>query len=135
MWPALTANIPSERNEILHNIDDIWGSASLTVGQWKLLKGTNYKGFWDRWFGPAGDRLSSSYDVNLVMQCESGKALTRLKMMPEINEIRSLRVLANVDCDANNSNRTEPIVCKPLEQPCLFNVYDDPCEQFNLADE
>lgn len=39
MWEALSENKPSQRTEILHNIDDIYGNAALTVGEWKILKG------------------------------------------------------------------------------------------------
>lgn len=44
LWSALSDDMKSDRNEILHNIDDIYGSASLTMGEWKVHKGTNYKG-------------------------------------------------------------------------------------------
>lgn len=49
LWPALSDDTKSDRTEILHNIDDIYGSASLTVGEWKVHKGTNYNGNWDQW--------------------------------------------------------------------------------------
>lgn len=49
MWSALSEDKKSDRTEILHNIDDLYGSASLTVGEWKVHKGTNYNGVWDQW--------------------------------------------------------------------------------------
>lgn len=39
MWKALSENKTSNRTEILHNIDDIYGNAALTVGTWKIVKG------------------------------------------------------------------------------------------------
>lgn len=56
LWSALSEDTKSDRNEILHNIDDIYGSASMTMGEWKVHKGTNYKGFiyyilWKIWYG------------------------------------------------------------------------------------
>lgn len=123
----------SERNEILHNIDDIWGSASLTVDEWKVHKGTNYKGVWDEWYGPAGTRTPASYNANGVVQSLAGKAISQLKLMPSIPTIRKLRDEANVNC---LSNKTQPIsICRPLEKPCLFNTNEDPCEQNNLSDQ
>lgn len=39
LWPALSDDSKSDRNEILHNIDDIYGNAALTMGEWKVHKG------------------------------------------------------------------------------------------------
>lgn len=39
LWKGLVEDHVSNRTEILHNIDDIWESASVTVGDWKLHKG------------------------------------------------------------------------------------------------
>jgi hypothetical protein len=38
-WKALTEDLPSNRSSVLHNIDDIYGNAALTLGDWKMLKG------------------------------------------------------------------------------------------------
>lgn len=40
MWNALSSNLDSNRTEILHNIDDIFGNSAITVGPWKLIHGT-----------------------------------------------------------------------------------------------
>lgn len=39
LWQALSEDSSSNRTEILHNIDDIYGNAALTVGEWKIVKG------------------------------------------------------------------------------------------------
>ena len=49
VWQALLKNEPSPRKSVLHNIDDIWGSAALSVGDWKQVKCTNYNGSSDGW--------------------------------------------------------------------------------------
>lgn len=64
----------------MHNIDDIWGSSALTVSEWKVVKGTNYKGEWDSWYGPSGDRNIGTYNITLVLNCPAGKALDKLKL-------------------------------------------------------
>lgn len=45
-----------------------------------------------------------------------------------------MRDQASVNCTKQPENMMELKTCKPLESPCLFNIRDDPCEQFNLAD-
>jgi hypothetical protein len=38
-WMTLSYDLPSNRTSVLHNIDDIYGNAALTVGDWKVVKG------------------------------------------------------------------------------------------------
>jgi arylsulfatase A-like enzyme len=87
LWDELSENLVSKRIEILHNIDDIWGSAALMVNKWKLIVGTNYEGAWDEWYGPAGDRNESSYPINSLLKCKVAKALNNLQMMPDKDSI------------------------------------------------
>jgi hypothetical protein len=35
----LSEDLPSNRTSVLHNIDDIYGNAALTMGDWKIVKG------------------------------------------------------------------------------------------------
>lgn len=87
MWNVLSDDTPSKRTEILHNIDNIWGSSSLMVDKWKLVSGTNYEGQWDGWFGPEGDRNVSSYPINDLLTCKTAKALKSIQMLPTSNKI------------------------------------------------
>ncbi|KOB79296.1 Arylsulfatase, partial [Operophtera brumata] len=36
-WEALSKDLPSLRNSTVHNIDDLWGTAAITLGKWKLV--------------------------------------------------------------------------------------------------
>jgi arylsulfatase B len=87
MWDVLSDNVPSERSEILHNIDNIWGSSSFMMEKWKLIVGTNYNGQWDGWFGPEGDRNVSSYPINDLLTCKAAKALKSIQMLPSSSKI------------------------------------------------
>ncbi|XP_052737909.1 arylsulfatase I [Bicyclus anynana] len=127
-WDNLSKDLESSRTSIVHNIDDIYGSASITVGKWKLHKGTNYDGAWDYWYGPGG--REGAYDVSSVMTSPAGCALGRLGMMPDQEKILTLRDAATIKCDRKNQ-----IICNPLKAPCLFDIETDPCETKNLADE
>lgn len=83
VWNALSTDTPSDRLEILHNIDDIYGNAAVTKGDWKVVKGTNYQGKWDNWYGPAGLRDSRDYDTNAIFNCLAGKALNDMRLLPD----------------------------------------------------
>ncbi|KAH8401742.1 hypothetical protein KR009_007590 [Drosophila setifemur] len=134
IWQALTNDEASPRLKVLHNIDDIWGSAGVSVGDWKLVKGTNYNGRWDGWYGPAGDRDPHLYDWPLIPKSRAGKALEGLKMLPCRADQQRLRAAATVFCQGQSSQGSS---CKAtaFSAPCLFNIRDDPCEQFNLAEQ
>ncbi|KAM3968215.1 arylsulfatase J [Aphomia sociella] len=127
-WEALSTDSQSERRTILHNIDDIWRNAAITVDKWKLITGTNYNGKWDSWYGPDG--REHDYDVDMVYDGLAGRAIRELGLMPEKEEIQKLREAATVKCTEPNN----PVECKPLKAPCLFNIDEDPCERRNLAD-
>nr|CAD7428336.1 unnamed protein product [Timema monikensis] len=38
-WESLSKDSPSNRTQVLHNIDDVYGNAALTVDDWKIVKG------------------------------------------------------------------------------------------------
>ncbi|XP_048481188.1 arylsulfatase B [Plutella xylostella] len=128
VWGALTGAETTPRRALLHNIDDIWGSAAITVDQWKLIKGTNYNGTWDGWYGPSG--REGSYDVDAVYKSPAGVALQKGGYMPDREAVLALRDQATVSC----KNATS-VPCLPLQAPCLFNIQEDPCEMRNLAKE
>ncbi|XP_045763072.1 arylsulfatase I-like isoform X2 [Maniola jurtina] len=127
-WNTLSNDLEPCRTTIVHNIDDILGSASITVGKWKLHKGTNYGGAWDYWYGPSG--REGAYDVTLVQTSLAGCAISRMGLMPDNEKVLELRQAATIKCDRKNQ-----IVCNALKAPCLYNIEEDPCETRNLADE
>ncbi|XP_058835002.1 arylsulfatase B [Topomyia yanbarensis] len=129
-WQQLQDGNLTDRREILHNIDDIWGSAALTVNNWKVLKGTNYNGQWDNWYGPAGDREAKSYNLTSIKSCPTGKALNKMKILPTDDVILQLRSEASVQCIGMRKTN-----CNPLKAPCLFDIVRDPCELDNMAEK
>lgn len=84
---SLSTDVPSNRTQILHNIDDIFGIAALTMGQWKVINGTTYNGQYDGWYGPAGDRDPNSYSFNNLRQSDAGNILFELAYLPTALEI------------------------------------------------
>ncbi|CAG9797683.1 unnamed protein product [Chironomus riparius] len=129
LWDELSqqTTADSKRKEVLHNIDNIWGSSAVMVNEWKLIVGTNYNGQWDSWYGPAGNRDPLSYPVKDLLTCKAGRALERISMMPKPDDILKLRSEATISC-----TNDPPKECNPLKTPCLYNVVKDPCEKNNL---
>lgn len=88
LWTALSQNLTSPRKEALINIDDIWNSHGIVVNEHKVVKGTNYAGAWDSWYGPAGDRNPKSYNINEIRKSHAGSALKSLNLLPNDDKIR-----------------------------------------------
>ena len=133
MWPALVENMESPRKTVLHNIDDSRMISALRVGDYKLLKGSNYNGKWNGWFGPTGrEQNNPQYNVNAVRLSPTSVAFQKAGFeLPNDDKIWMLRKEADVAGVCLNNNETES--CDPSWQVCLFNIKEDPCEQNNLA--
>ena len=77
LWEALSADGPSPRNLMLHNIDEHRSIASVRVAEWKLSRGSSSGGSWDSWYGPSGRDPGLTYDVAAVRSSPAGAALGR----------------------------------------------------------
>lgn len=38
----MSSGVPTQRTQILHNIDDIYGISALMDGDWKIIKGNEH---------------------------------------------------------------------------------------------
>ncbi|GFR04766.1 arylsulfatase J [Trichonephila clavata] len=110
MWDTLSLKKPSPRSEVLLNIDPINRVSALRVGNFKLIQGTVYNGKWDGWYGPSGRENKSIHEI-FAFQLPGSEIVCKPK-----------------PTDASSN-------CKPAEKPCLFDVMEDPCEYYNLADD
>ncbi|GAB1863453.1 Arylsulfatase B [Camponotus japonicus] len=128
LWNALSEDTESPRTNILHNIDDIYGVSAITVGDWKFIQGSTYNGVWDGWYGPSGREWI--YDADGVISSTAGRAIASVGLSVTTEIISSLRENAMIKCPPRNDSLP---ICKPLEEPCLFNIYQDPCEDNNLV--
>ena len=130
MWPSLLANKPSPRNIVLHNIDNQRLISAIRVGDFKLLRGSNYNGAWNSWYGPSGrDSESPAYSIKNVRSSPATSALAQIGVkLPTDENILMLRDEVSLKCNASTKAQT----CDPTWQVCLFNITSDPCEQNNL---
>jgi arylsulfatase B len=119
--------VPTKRQEILYNIENVFGYSAVMKDGWKLVNGTDSEEY-SNWFGSSGENVSISFEsyASKVLNSDAAKSLPELR----IEMIRKLRDEATVKCEKN----TKAVKCSPLIAPCLFNIIDDPCEQNNLAD-
>lgn len=130
VWDSLSDNNVSPRTSIVHNIDEIWEMGSITVGDFKVIKGASpYQGQWDGWYGPSGRNYE--YNITEVINSLSGIAVKKLGLMPTKNEIIALRDQATLQCRSEVTTKK----CNSLNEPCLFNIKEDPCEIHNLAED
>ena len=92
--------------------------------------GTTYDGQWDGWYGPSGRDPSYIYDYQNILISPTSLSLQSINhTMPKKAEMADLRRSMDVQCPPENRNSS---ACKPLEEVCLFNINDDPCEFYNV---
>ena len=127
MWDVLNNDGPNRRQQLLHNIDDVWNVWALRDGNYKLVSGTTHDGQFDNWFLPPGE-ANQTNQVNMMKSdyesCIAHKVLTEMNY--SVKAVRPVIVV----CDP--SKRSD---CKPTEKPCLFDIGSDPCEYNNMFDQ
>lgn len=148
MWDVIRLGLPSPRQEILHNIDDIYGNEGVRVGPWKLLHGTTYKGQWDGWYGPSGRKKSQKLNstrnyspekiFHWARHSPAGKVISAVNMLPpelQMHKITQVLQEAQIQCnDTITQLRKRKSSCSLISgEYCLFNILEDPCEFNNLA--
>jgi len=101
---------------------------SIQLNSIPYTSGSTYNGTWDGWYGPSGREWV--YDVNGVISSKVGHAVATVGLSITAETIRLLRENAMIKCPPRNDSLP---ICAPIEEPCLFNVYQDPCEDNNLV--
>ncbi|XP_030845455.1 arylsulfatase I isoform X2 [Strongylocentrotus purpuratus] len=109
-WDALSNNVPSPRNEILHNIEPIEKYAAIRVGDFKLH------------YGAFGGKIGSKYFSGWYPP--EGATSNKAEYVPNSFRVRCPSKQANASTNCDYGDR----------KPCLYNIRDDPCEYNNIAD-
>ncbi|XP_053214261.1 arylsulfatase J-like [Panonychus citri] len=131
-------NYYSLRNELLHNIDDIWKVFSIRIGDYKIVSGSVLDGKFDDWvvrnftnhIGKNNHQLVNYKSSSLKLPSTSSSWLTLNQSLYELDERSIERPFNLLRISCNNQTRNN---CQPLREPCLFNIVQDPCEYNNIA--
>ena len=93
--------------------------SAIRVGHFKLLRGSNYNGAWNSWYGPSGrDKDSPAYNIGDVRNSAAASALAKIDVkLPNDEQILKLRDEVNLKCVAPDKAQT----CDPTWQVYLFN--------------
>ncbi|KAG8226113.1 hypothetical protein J437_LFUL006743 [Ladona fulva] len=135
LWDTLSEDKPSNRSEVLLNIDAKDSVAALRVGEWKVIIGNSLNGSRNSWYSP----IHSDYEDNngLILTSKVSKAMDSIGYPLTEEQILSSRKEAIVICEPENlpdDIKESKILCDAHLKPCLFNIISDPCEKRNLAE-
>lgn len=131
-WNVVNYGGGSARTEMI-NIDDVLGFGALITSSYKLVNGSTANGDYDGWLASKthdGDNNSFDYAVK-VLTSRAGKSIftSQTRNHLSVDKILQLRVKAAIEC----TNNVEKNPCNLKKGPCLFDIYDDPCEENNIA--
>lgn len=129
-WKVINYGGPQERFEVV-NIDDVFGYGSYIILNYKLVNGSSSKGVYDGWLASTNRKgyNNSNYAESVLNSATSQAIMTVQKEKLTANQIIDLRQQATVSC-TNDVTKTP---CDVQNAPCLFDIFDDPCEENNLA--
>jgi arylsulfatase B len=130
-WGMINNGGPSQKNEIV-NIDDVFGFGSYIHYTMKYVNGTVNDGAYDGWLASKnnnGDIDPLQYALNVLNSTVSRAIYSVQKKNLCVDKILELRKVATISC--SNSVTKNP--CDLKKGPCLFDIFEDPCEENNLA--
>lgn len=154
MWPSLSYNLPSPREEVLINVDNDVPYSSYIMKRWKYINGTTSDGIFDGWLSedynrterdetltnygkavassPVGRALSTFSSTNVDESMHSEIPGLRRQPMPH-KAIESIRKQSQFTCNGvPHQNDDSKYMCSPLQSACLFDIQTDPCERRNI---
>ena len=124
MWHIFNDIEGKPRTHLLHNIDDIDNNWAIRVGHYKLIFGTALGGNYNGWYLPPGESIKTKFTENDRISHQNSKVYEVLKQMNY--NIKNVEMILQ---KCNTSRRRE---CHPKMNPCLFNLWLDPCEYYNI---
>jgi hypothetical protein len=125
-WPMINDGI-SLRNEIV-NVDNVFNYSAIINETWKIVKGSLDPPT-DGWISNRSSlRVPWAYPLNVLLS-RTNSALSGLAPPLSFQKINDIQKSVQVNC------RGSGFPCLPRSAACLFNIFDDPCEENNLAND
>ncbi|CAG2112745.1 unnamed protein product [Medioppia subpectinata] len=136
-WSTLSTNGRPVRWEIHHNVDPVWNQSAIRWYDWKLIQSSepvffgktlaqiNYNN------GHIGVNNAHNFPALQStdrLKCKTYDILRRMNRKPDYNVLKE----SAIECSTKPLTQT-PAKC--LNEFCLFNIRDDPCEQHDLIGE
>nr|CAH7742794.1 unnamed protein product [Callosobruchus chinensis] len=132
-WDVLSRNIPTNRSEILLNIDEVENHSGVLGynGRYKLINGTLKHGVYDSYYGDSGRNGNEpEYDFQAVLKSPTHVAIQKLGGKIHIDEQSMRHTKEQVDrSSCRDKSYTPKISCQEF---CLFDIDQDPCETSNV---
>lgn len=134
-WDVINYGGRAVREEIV-DFDDVLGFGSYIQYPFKLVNGSLFNGIYDNWLSTRSTNKHRSdpisYAINILNSTTSRAILSlRRRSALNIDQILGLRADTSVSC----SNNVERSYCDLRKGPCVFDIYLDPCEENNLAEQ
>ncbi|CAG2059862.1 unnamed protein product [Timema podura] len=136
-WDAIVYNLPSQRTEVLMNIDEKKRTAAIRFQNYKLIIGSSGAAF-DKHFGETWTTsFSPPYNSSAITNSKAGTAIAELyrslyRQATSALHLPYLRSEATLLCTPRNPGFScDPAITK---QSCLYDVEYDPCETDNIAE-
>lgn len=131
-WNVINSDKRRVRSEVI-NVDNVAGFGALIHKNYKLVNGSYANGAYDAFLSPNNritNRDSNDYALK-VLNSPVAQALSSFQGSDQLSveKILELRKAATVTCSSSGVK----IPCDPTVGPCLFDIYEDPCEENNLA--
>lgn len=131
-WNVINNGGPQIRFEVV-NIDDVLGFGSYIILNYKFVNGSSSNGVYDGWLASTnrhGGSSDATYAQSVINSMASQAIMSvQKKNSLSADKIFKLRREASVRC-TNDVTKTP---CDVTKAPCLFDIFDDPCEENNLA--
>ncbi|XP_049269843.1 arylsulfatase B isoform X2 [Rhipicephalus sanguineus] len=131
MWGVLSRDEPSQRSDVVYNIDPLWDYAAIRRDNFKIVVGSRGGGKFDQRFPiPGGQRPSPNLE-ELMERSLAAQALRALYGKQDLGFAPDWRANTSLSCLGEQCG--DQSCFQSADNVFLFDMDKDPCECNNLA--